>query len=420
MAEDNTTPRTRVRAFDVRAGRIYRRVQSWNNIGTPLSDTITGGDYSFSGSQLTESVGHPFRSSSKKGYSDIGGNFFTTKRYFHTTHHREVKRDWKQPTTRHRFTYSGPIMAVTPGAGLWNPKGYPESSNEEELDALGATAVAQCKPTNPSVDLLSALGEMRKGQLPKLPAIQSNWRDRTLLAKNAGSEYLNVQFGWSPLIRDMSAFGGVVSRADAVISQYKRDIGRPIRRTFRFPTETETAEDVLPGTYRPYAGSAFQWWSPGQLIRKSVMTRDRWFSGCFTYYFPSEILGSRKLADLAILGEQLGLEPTPEVVWELTPWSWAADWFSNTGDVISNWTSFNQDGLVMRYGYMMEHTIITTTYSLVGAKDAYAFGLPVDDVSFVTETKVRRRANPYGFGVDWDGLNPFQLSILAALGVSRF
>jgi hypothetical protein len=38
---------------------------------------------------------------------------------------------------------------------------------------------------------------------------------------------------------------------------------------------------------------------------------------------------------------------------------------------------------------------------------------------FEVVTKRRTEANPFGFGVSWKGLSPFQLSIAAALGISR-
>jgi hypothetical protein len=123
---------------------------------------------------------------------------------------------------------------------------------------------------------------------------------------------------------------------------------------------------------------------------------------------------------IALLADRIGLSPTPDTIWNLAPWSWAIDWFSNTGDVISNVTDFATQGLVMHYGYVMEHSIVERTYYqpisgyLIDRKPVAAGPL-----SLVTETKVRRQANPFGFGVSWEGLSTFQASILAALGISR-
>jgi hypothetical protein len=118
---------------------------------------------------------------------------------------------------------------------------------------------------------------------------------------------------------------------------------------------------------------------------------------------------------------------TPELLWELAPWSWAVDWFTNTGDVINNISQFAGSGLVLRYGYLMEESIVTDIYSLEGHswKSGLA-GRPntlsrvkIPNSVYITHVKQRIRANPYGFGVTWDALSAFQLSILAALGISR-
>jgi hypothetical protein len=71
----------------------------------------------------------------------------------------------------------------------------------------------------------------------------------------------------------------------------------------------------------------------------------------------------------------------------------------------------------MWYGYIMEHSIVRDTYTL----SATGFNQPqaVPPATFVTETKLRRGANPFGFGLTWDGLSTFQKSILAALGITR-
>jgi hypothetical protein len=149
-------------------------------------------------------------------------------------------------------------------------------------------------------------------------------------------------------------------------------------------------------------------------------TRNRWFSGAFTYYLPSDYSTRGAMArQLAMAKKTIGLSLTPDVVWNLAPWSWAADWFFNVGDVLSNVTDWATDGLVMKYGYMMEHTRSVNTYyysGFTGLKSGHAVPTPL---SLVVETKQRRKANPFGFGLTWGGLSPRQLSILAALGITK-
>jgi len=156
----------------------------------------------------------------------------------------------------------------------------------------------------------------------------------------------------------------------------------------------------------------------GDVVLTRNVSRNQWFSGAFTYGLPK---GDSALSGLhrhyLEAGKLLGTSLTPETLWELSPWSWAVDWFSNTGDVISNLSDWALYGLVMQYGYIMEHTIVSDTYTttptgIKGVKSS-------TPLTFVTETKTRKRANPFGFGVAWNGLNPIQLGILAALGITR-
>jgi len=115
----------------------------------------------------------------------------------------------------------------------------------------------------------------------------------------------------------------------------------------------------------------------------------------------------------------LGLEITPEVLWELVPWSWAIDWFANVGDLVKNVHNLSSDGLVMRYGYIMEHSMVRDTYIHVGPTGFKDPKVVCEPYTFVTETKLRRRATPFGFGLDLSSLTGQQKSILAALGMSR-
>jgi hypothetical protein len=100
------------------------------------------------------------------------------------------------------------------------------------------------------------------------------------------------------------------------------------------------------------------------------------------------------------------------------PWSWALDWFGSTGDIISNWSNWMIDGQVLQYGYMMEHSISKYTYTWVG-DTYYRASIAPPTVSTVVETKIRRQATPYGFGLSWNGFTPRQIAITTALGMSR-
>jgi len=367
------------------------------------------------GRQITVSEGHPFRSRSRNDLHDIGGDFYTEKQYLVGNEQMRYMRVQRGSSTR---TYDGPVFPVNPYA-----TGFPAAikPSDDELNRMGASAVAACKPTNSVANAAVFLGELRKDGLPHLPG-SATWKDRTSRARGAGSDYLNVQFGWRPLVNDIQSFAYAVKHADAVLKQYERDSGKVVRRRYNIPLQN-SLPSVVTGQQAPYfepTDSSFLSDSEfGRWERRTEVLQRAWFSGCFTYHLP---LGSDTRSGMgraALKAKKLfGLSLTPETLWNLAPWSWAVDWFSNTGDVISNLSDSITDGLVMPYGYIMCHTIHKVTYTSVasGLKDT---NNPVPPLTFVTETKVRKRANPFGFGISWESLSPFQLSIAAALGLSR-
>jgi len=155
-------------------------------------------------------------------------------------------------------------------------------------------------------------------------------------------------------------------------------------------------------------------------------SRRQWFSGTFRYYLPLDY-DSRVAVDNLVsrVDKLFDLSLTPQTLWNLAPWSWAVDWFANVGDVLANAERFQSGNLVMRYGYLMEHTMIKDTWSLVEhnqfvSTTKWKDPPPVSgSFSLVSESKLRVKANPFGFGVKWEALSPFQLSIAAALGITR-
>jgi len=102
------------------------------------------------------------------------------------------------------------------------------------------------------------------------------------------------------------------------------------------------------------------------------------------------------------------------------PWSWLLDWVANIGDVLRNFTMFGPDGLVMHYGYMMSTQKRWTEVTIDQA--VLANGEPIAPCwqRFGTELKLRRKASPYGFGIDPAiAFSTRQWAILAALGMTR-
>lgn len=386
------------------------------------------GRFDFSGTQITESEGHPFLSSiskQKRGRGDVGGEFFTQRSYVVGSPTIITIRDTLVGTgTDHTYYYHGPALAYWPrngdGSLAFPPPNYSSSAT---LDKKGAEAIARCAPGNPPANAAVAFGELIREGLPHLVG-SALWKDKLNPAKGASEEFLNWEFGFKPLAADITSFALAISNAAKFYRQLERDAGKVVRRRYRFPTQHTFSEELwatdsaaVLGVSR---GNYFAAGLPkGKVTRRVETTREQWFSGAFTYYLPYEYYARNRMFALAAKADQLlGLSLTPEVLWNLAPWTWAIDWFTNIGDVIHNVSRIGSGGLVVQYGYMMEHTIMKHTYTL---DDPWlkTRRTPVIPMTLVTETKVRRKANPFGFGLTWDGLSDLQKAILAALGITR-
>lgn len=408
--------------------RVAKNVQKIKSTGSIISTNSWA--YAMPGIQVTESEGHQWPPPSKreKATIDRGGPFRTTKSF--------VASPTNMPTTQLNYTdpnvpsvlvqYTGPVVSAYPGTTSSLPT-YPPTleSSDADLDKKGAIAISRCKPTNSVADLSTFLGELMKEGLPSLVGSQT-WKARTAAErrKAVGGEYLNVQFGIAPVLSEVGNIANAIKKSDKVLSQYERDAGRNVRRRYKFPVEkSRTTSTYLANGTNNWADAGITTARNG--FRGTVyLTREVerriWFSGCFTYFLPSGYESRNGISKLAAQADKLfGIKPGPETLWNLAPWSWAVDWFSNTGDVISNLEDFKLHGLIMRYGYIMEHTIVRDTYTFVLDTTFGSLRPNVAPVVLVTETKKRRAANPFGFGLTWNGLSTFQASIAAALGISR-
>jgi len=380
------------------------------------------------GRQVTVSENHPhWNSRSRRRYGkfqDVGGNFYSQKTYLEGGINRvEANFVNTEGTYRVASRYAGFCVPSLASSIIQTPTQF--SSSDTTLDAFGAKAIAACSPTNSVADVSTFLGELLKDGLPKL-AGSSIWKGKTEAARKVpAKEYLNYEFGWKPIVNDVRSILNAIYHANAVLEQYERDSGKMVRRRYEFPPERSESSTVIRSGVSPYVnpsgGAMFSSSAnQGQIVRTQLSSRRRWFSGAFTYYLPTGYGSRSKMARKALeIKKLLGLSLTPDVLWELAPWSWAADWFANTGDVLSNVSSWAVDGLVLKYGYVMEHTYASNTYIFVGPTGFSSSDLRPQPIKMVCETKLRRKATPFGFGLTWGGLSPRQMAIAAALGISK-
>lgn len=361
---------------------------------------------------------------------DIGSEFLTIKHEYESSFSRPLRLERPEPGgyTFGRAVFDGPARVMPLRSDRRTSSADAFTLGDQTLLGMGSTAIARVLPTNPIAGAAVFLGELREG----VPSIigSSLLKSRLRDYRKVGDEYLNVQFGWKPLVSDVLKFAEAAKTHEQVLQQYRRDSGRNVRRRYSFPTTIDTKTEVLdpisagnspwPASSNHYDASFFESSKAHRLTKTTVIKVDVWFSGCFTYYLDpgDDNLGkAKRFAQEA--NKISGSRITPEVLWNLAPWSWAVDWVTNVGDIIHNMSAFSSDGLVMRWGYLMEKTVHEVTYQVDGLVPKSGSCPSMLTETYRTTRKRRLAATPYGFGVDMGALKPSQYAILAALGISR-
>lgn len=392
-------------------------------VGSNVATTTTV-DNQLLGYEVCISEGHQWPPPKRKVTVDSGGGFTVQKAYYKSSPWTGVITNG--PLGGPWYKYEGDIHAYV-GSFAANSTHIVAPSSNSVLDAFGARAISAVIPTKPQSNMGQFMGEMR--DIPSIPRVKE-WRNiahnffrgyasKKRVSERAASEWLNLQFGWIPFVSELLKFGQTVTNAERLMQQFDRDSGRNVRRKFSLPSDTFTSTTPLGDAYGvPVLVSPLNV-SPGKRTQTFTYNRRRWFTGCFTYYVPPSGVDSWSQQRRArqMLAYLYGVRATPDLIWSLAPWSWAVDWVSNAGSVIRNYSAFSNDNLVMRYGYVMEHTMAETTTTLTGAR--HSGGRTVScSMSFIQETKTRRRATPYGFGLNTASFSAKQWSIIAALGIS--
>lgn len=287
----------------------------------------------------------------------------------------------------------------------------PTGLDDSTMDSMGATAMSRVLPTDPNAEILNALAELYRDGLPLKPG--DSIRKDGLNRKSPGNEYLNYEFGIKPLYSDIKKFADSAKNSRELLERLMANSDKAIRRRYFFPATTTTT--VSNSSDYGYPSQAQIRWYGSTVRRRTI---ERWFEGVFEYHIPK---GDDTLSKLrrweAQANHLYGTRLTPEVVWNASPWSWFADWFTNIGDVMKNISALGSDGLRMRYGFFMSSEVLETRTS--------AYSDPINGKVYtatyntIRTVKQRRPANPYGFGATGLATTSRQKAIAAAIASTR-
>lgn len=312
------------------------------------------------------------------------------------------------------FKDDGFIGTYVPNASVNGETAYTlKPSSLGTLWTQSTTAIARVEPTKSNVDASVALGELLNDGIPDLPG--PSMRERTRLARQAGKDYLNVEFGWLPLLSDLEKFVKAVGKSHSLAKQYRNGANRKQRRRFDFPStrvyHSKACTDIV-------CNPSKNTFAKGYLNVEFI--QDTWFVGNFVYHLPmGDDTYSRITRFKSYANKLYGVRMTPEVLWNLAPWSWALDWFGTIGDVVHNSSALANDGLVMQGAWIMQHTStrrnLSATFPLNGSKSTSTESA----IQILDETKTRNPGTPYGFGKSFSSLSATQTAVLAAVGLSH-
>lgn len=397
-------------------------------------------DYTFDA--LLASEGHR---RTKTGWSG-GGPFFVYKEQkFHGT-----------PATQPvRIGWEGQPPIVD---DVWRPKGispgssYPGLQNliesakwakynsDLELPTRYAEGFAKARPGNPPASAFQFLYELK--EMPSIPAwswfngvpfkqipLAAYYRLKYFLKleKELASNFLNIQFGWTPFVGDLRKMYLLWKSIDKTLAKLVRENGRNIRRKATVLSENDTTRETASYPY-PWVmvnGPPASWqsgYTHYSVVRRT--TRRIWFSGNFRYWIPDA--GSSQWTRRATR-TLFGVNPTPSQIWSVMPWTWLTDWFWNMGDIMSNLSQNAAENLVCNFSYIMEEKTTVVERTAVVKADSLEtifHRIPATYHTFQSTESLTTKArigggNPYGLGVKLGSLSGRQLAILGALGITR-
>jgi hypothetical protein len=296
--------------------------------------------------------------------------------------------------------------------------------NEAQLVSLGTSAWSRYKPGKPLSQADQAGFETLKDGVPSVPgyhAIRALHYARHLDARalaELGSEYLNTEFGWKPLVSDMKKIYKAVHLLNARLAQLKRDNGQNIRHHGVYLKDKELLSKTSTHGNYLYPVLTTEFYGPAgdpinRTVRTETLERKVNFSARFRYWIPD--LGPLRFPP-RIKAALFGANLTPSLLYEVWPWSWLIDWFTNLGDVIDNMSTNAAENLTASFAYISNNQkyLITRDTSVL-----LAGGVATNTFQVGAHVRQRAKAEPYGFGFDMSTLTDRQKLILAALGITR-
>lgn len=277
---------------------------------------------------------------------------------------------------------------------------------------LASEVLKRTNPSRTSVDAVVSLLELR--ELPGLVKDGYNFAMNRLFKHIPRSVYrklkigakvnLLVQFGLLPIYSDVTKLAQFQSLVDGRVREFERLQTRGLRRTIPLGTfnESHTVNQATIQSQGVRLKADLH-----KITEVELRGHIRWYVTRNFYESDSEL---RAKAASSVLNRSLD----PQAIYELIPWSWLIDYFSNLGDFVS----LTRNHVNARHDLVRIMTKTTTTLKSSNHTTSNSGRVTLTPFKNKRVTKNRRAVNA-GLTAQAEFLTTQQMSILGSLSVLK-
>jgi hypothetical protein len=255
------------------------------------------------------------------------------------------------PTITGAGEFVGYPMQYHPGPD--DPRGAWPAYNLADKNALAWEILAKTNPSLPVVNVPAYLGELKD-----IPGTMRGW-GRSLL-RDVAAGYIQWRWAVRPLVKDLAnLYNFQRSVNNRMMELYALRDGRTLKRRCHLVRDSSVTT-----TNVQLHGIRFVL----RALRSVAMTTNSWGTAEWKLlpdsklptlgYAPLEGLARRSAAGITSAGAL-------QAAWELTPWSWLVDWFSNVGTCLN--ACDNSLGLTFGRISLMRTSTSESIYTKLGA-----------------------------------------------------
>lgn len=309
----------------------------------------------------------------------------------------------------HKFDYHNLLPAYYYADGH-----VPPSKPQPSIGTLATTLLARSNPSREEVSIPNFIYELKDlpgmfRDLKRLRPVLRNLRHRHSSAlSGVASQYLGWEFGWKPLISDLSQLLQFQAQVDRRSQELRRLYsGSGLKRRLNLWEDVNTSE-----AYRTVeSGAGFAISSRIKILtRRRVWGTVRWIPTVVPRDIGNQQLG--RTARRLVHGlHHNGIDASQ--AWEALPFSWLADWFGNMGEFLQS----TRNDIPATHGPCNIMTL-TESYAEWVRDDPWMQDLKGADGRVILRTKERAQSNGT-LSAHLPFATARQFSILAALNLQR-